>query len=84
VSKKKPESVDFEQAMADLEGIVARLEQGELSLDESLRQFERGVGLTRNCHDALKTAEQRVEVLSRRGTQTEVTDFSPTDDDPGA
>ena len=63
MSRKKTETVDFEQGMTELESIVARLEQGDLPLEESLRQFERGVGLTRACQNALRTAEQRVEIL---------------------
>jgi len=49
--------------LKELETLVARLEQGELSLDESLRQFERGVELARLCEQALKAAEQKVEIL---------------------
>lgn len=56
---------DFEHSLAELESIVARLEQGDLSLDESLQQFERGVGLTRICQDALQQAEQKIEILAR-------------------
>ena len=65
MSRKKAETVDFEQGRVELESIVARLEQGDLPLEESLRQFERGVGLTRACQSALKSAEQRVEILAR-------------------
>lgn len=66
------EHVDFEQALAELEAIVEQLEQGELPLQESLKQFERGVQLTRTCHTALKRAEQQVEILLRKtGTDQE-------------
>jgi exodeoxyribonuclease VII small subunit len=54
---------DFERMLKELESLVARLEQGELPLEESLRQFERGVELTRLCERALKAAEQKVEIL---------------------
>jgi exodeoxyribonuclease VII small subunit len=54
---------DFERMLKELEALVARLEQGELPLEESLRQFERGVELTRLCEQALKAAEQKVEIL---------------------
>lgn len=54
----------FEQALAELEGIVDALEQGETTLEESLVAFERGVGLTRLCQQALDTAEQRVRILT--------------------
>ena len=57
---------DFEQAMADLEAVVARLEQGEVPLEEALKAFERGVALTRACQEALAAAEQKVEILLER------------------
>jgi exodeoxyribonuclease VII small subunit len=78
-----PPGVDFEASMAELEAIVERLEQGDLPLEESLRQFERGVALTRACQGALKQAEQRVAVLLRKpGQEPEVADFEPdTDED---
>ena len=56
---------DFEAALAELEEIVARLEQGELPLEESLRQFERGVVLTRLCQKALGDAERKIRVLAK-------------------
>jgi len=60
---KEPLKIDFETAMRDLEALVGRLEQGDLSLEESLAAFERGVMLTRSCQSALKEAEQKVEIL---------------------
>jgi exodeoxyribonuclease VII small subunit len=60
-------TADFEHSLAELENIVARLEQGELSLEESLQQFERGVGLTRICQNALQQAEHKIEMLMRNG-----------------
>jgi len=59
-------SVDFETAMRDLEAIVERLERGDLPLEQSLAEFERGIVLTRNCQAALKDAEQKVEILLKR------------------
>ncbi|RLK48716.1 exodeoxyribonuclease VII small subunit [Alkalispirillum mobile] len=61
------ESFDFEAALKELEGLVERMERGELSLEESLRQFERGVELTRACQKALQDAEQKVETLIGQG-----------------
>jgi exodeoxyribonuclease VII small subunit len=52
--------------MQDLQALVERLEQGDLSLEESLAAFERGVTLTRTCQAALKEAEQKVEVLLKK------------------
>jgi exodeoxyribonuclease VII small subunit len=65
VTRQKQAPVDFEAALAELEAIVARLEQGELPLEESLRQFERGVELTRLCQKALGEAEQKIRVLAK-------------------
>ena len=55
--------VKFEQAMARLEAIVGELENGDLPLDESLRIFEEGIRLSRNCLKVLEDAERKVEVL---------------------
>ena len=60
-TEKKP--VDLEKSLAELESIVEQLESGDLSLDKSLKEFERGVRLSRECQGALKDAEQRVQVL---------------------
>ncbi|MDO9142286.1 MAG: exodeoxyribonuclease VII small subunit [Methylobacter sp.] len=68
--KKKPPTL-FEDSLAELEQLVNQLEQGELSLEESLTSFERGVNLTRTCQKALQEAEQKVQILiEKNGTQT--------------
>jgi len=78
VTRNKPATPDFEAALAELEKIVERLEQGELSLEESLRQFERGVLLTRSCQKALRQAEQKIRVLSAGADGEPVEqDFAP-------
>ena len=59
-------SPDFEKSLAELEQIVARMEAGDLSLDQSLQQFERGVALARECQQALQVAEQKVEILLKQ------------------
>jgi exodeoxyribonuclease VII small subunit len=58
---------DFESAIGELEQIVRQLEEGDLPLDRSLALFERGVALSRYCHDQLTTAERRIEQLTERG-----------------
>jgi exodeoxyribonuclease VII small subunit len=58
---------DFESAIAELETIVKQLEGGDLALDTSLALFERGVELSRYCHDQLGAAQRRIEVLTERG-----------------
>ena len=59
-----PPEPTFEQALTDLEGVVDALEKGEMTLEESLAAFERGIGLTRICQQALDSAEQRVRILT--------------------
>lgn len=54
----------FEQSLNELEALVTRMENGELSLDESLRSFERGVALYRSCQAALAEADARVKLLA--------------------
>jgi exodeoxyribonuclease VII small subunit len=66
---------DFEKALEELEAVVERLEDGELSLEEALKQFERGIKLTRQCQEALEGAEQKVRVLLGNGEQTSLEDF---------
>ena len=63
--KVETEQVRFEEALQDLEATVQRLESGELSLEDSLAAFERGVGLVRLLNEKLAEVEQRVEVLMR-------------------
>lgn len=68
--KKKSTSL-FEEALAELEQLVTQLEQGDMSLEDSLKSFERGVMLTRTCQKALEEAEQKVQILlEKNGTQT--------------
>jgi exodeoxyribonuclease VII small subunit len=58
---------DFEGAIAELETIVRRLEEGDLALEQSLELYERGVRLSRYCHARLEEAERRIEVLTEGG-----------------
>lgn len=72
-----PESdFDFEQAIEELENLVSAMEDGELSLENSLKSFEEGIKLTRKCQTALSAAEQRVQVLINEKGDTEELDTS--------
>lgn len=62
-SEKPTEAVDFEKALAELEGIVKQLEAGNLALEKSLALFERGVQLARACKEKLAEAELKVSQL---------------------
>ncbi|MBV6497373.1 MAG: exodeoxyribonuclease VII small subunit [Acidobacteria bacterium ACB1] len=57
--------LSFEDSLSALEKIVAKLEDGELKLDESLALFEKGIALSRTCRERLDAAERRIEILSR-------------------
>ena len=72
---------DFEEALSELEGLVERLERGDLPLDEALKTFERGVELTRHCQSSLKSAQQKVEILLKRGSSAEIEPFSVAEDE---
>ena len=73
----------FEAALAELEALVARLERGDMPLDDALKTFERGVELTRQCQSSLKAAQQRVEILLKRNGQTESEPFSVAESQDG-
>lgn len=76
-------ALSFEQALAELEKRVVRLEHGELELDEALKVFEEGVSLVRECHEKLDDAELRIATLSRDGEAVRETSFpgGSTEDD---
>jgi exodeoxyribonuclease VII small subunit len=61
---RKKKTPDFEQSLSELEALVSRMEQGELTLDDSLSAFEDGIRLTRECQSFLDQAEQKVQILS--------------------
>ena len=62
-----PTIKDFEAALTELDGIVKKLEDGDLTLEASLQLYERGVHLSRFCHGRLEEAEHRIEILNERG-----------------
>ena len=59
------ETKPFEQSLSDLEEIVAKLEAGDLPLEESLKLFEEGIRLSRTCRERITSATRRIEVLMR-------------------
>jgi exodeoxyribonuclease VII small subunit len=74
----QPESLgQLEKSLEQLEALVERLEGGDLSLDEALQEFERGVKLTRQCQTALKAAEQKVEILLKKTEDAVPEPFEP-------
>ena len=63
MTEKNLNDLDFEKAYKELENLVERMERGEQDLETSLSDFERGVSLMKHCHNKLKDAEQKVEIL---------------------
>jgi len=72
---------DFEKSLSELEALVTKLEQGDIPLEEALKTFERGVALTRQCQTALRTAQQKVEVLLARNGDETVEPFDSEDEE---
>jgi exodeoxyribonuclease VII small subunit len=65
VSTTQKRPPDLEKSLVELEDIVQQLEEGDLPLEKALKQFEKGVKLSRDCQTALRAAEQRVQVLMK-------------------
>lgn len=74
-TKTEKTNFNFESALDELNKLIEKMEQGNLSLEESLQGFERGVALTRACQEALKAAEQKVQILTQNGSKAELTSF---------
>ena len=71
----------FEKSLQQLEKIVGNMESGELGLEESLEQFEKGIKLARNCQDTLANAELRVEQLIEKNGLQQTVPFEDLDED---
>ncbi len=77
---KKETPINFEKSLAELEALVEKMEQGNLSLEESLKSFERGIVLTKACQQALSEAEQKIQILLEKDGKPALQDYI-TDDD---
>ncbi|HIG61425.1 MAG: exodeoxyribonuclease VII small subunit [Pseudomonadota bacterium] len=74
-------SFPFEATLEKLETIVEKMEQGDMSLEDSLKAFEQGIQLTRSCQKALVEAEQQVQLLLQENGQLQTTEFTVSDDE---
>ena len=79
MNDKKEKLPDFEKSLEELERLVEQLESGDLSLDESLKQFRRGVELTRHCQGVLERAQQTVEQLLDPADESSAVPFDERD-----
>ena len=74
-TKNSSDSLDFEGSMVELEKLVERMEEGDQSLEDSLKDFERGIALTRSCQKSLQETEQKIQQLIEKNGQDELVDF---------
>jgi exodeoxyribonuclease VII small subunit len=75
-STEKTDLSGLEKTLEELEALVTRLESGDLPLEQALKEFERGVKLTRACQTALQEAEQKVEILLKKTATAEPSPFT--------
>lgn len=74
---RKKNIFDFEKSLSELEGIISKMEEGSLTLEDALLQFEKGIGLLKSCQKILREAEQRVEILIQKNGGESLEPFQP-------
>lgn len=74
MAAKQHSEFNFEEALQELERLVSSMEEGELSLEDSMKAFEKGIKLTRECQTALQKAEQKVQILLNESGETQAFD----------
>ena len=80
-TEKSNDLSGLEKSLEELEALVVRLESGDLPLEQALKEFERGVKLTRQCQAALTEAEQKVEILLKKTASAEPSPFTASTED---
>ena len=78
---KKSNKIDFEKTFTELEKLVNHMEKGDLSLEESLQCFEKGMNLTKDCQQALSEAEQKVKILLKKNKKNSLEIFESDNSD---
>ena len=79
MASKQQSEFNFEEALEELERLVSSMEEGELSLEDSMTAFEKGIKLTRECQSALQKAEQKVQILLNESGETQAFDVKDED-----
>jgi len=69
---RKTKQPDLESSLAEINTLIEQMEQGELSLEQSLERFERGINLIKHCQKVLQEAEQKVQILIQNNTQEDL------------
>jgi exodeoxyribonuclease VII small subunit len=77
--KKAAKKIDFEKSFAELENLVKILEDGDIPLEDALKNFERGIQLTQSCQKALTEAQQKVQILMNDNDNDVLEDFKPNE-----
>lgn len=75
-STRKKAKPGLEEALGELEELVEKMEQGDLSLEQALKDFQRGIELTRMCRKSLQEAEQKISILQQQAGLEELADFN--------
>lgn len=70
--------LSFEENIKELEEIITELEKGELNLDDSMKKFEHGIELSKNCTEILENAEKKITILLKEGNDLKEQDFVQT------
>lgn len=81
MTKKQSKLPDLEQSLTEIHTLIEKMEQGELTLDQSLNHFERGITLVKHCQKILTEAEQKVQILIENNKQDTLTDYDTDDED---
>lgn len=81
MAQKKTKTFSFEANMQELATIVEKIEAGELSLEEAMQQFEKGIKLTKECHETLQAAEQKVKILLEQAGNYRLEEFADVEHD---
>ena len=81
MTKKTGKLPELEPSLAEITQLIEKMEQGELTLDQSLGHFERGITLVKHCQKILETAEQKVQILIQNNKQDTLADYSSAEDD---
>ncbi|MCH9644729.1 MAG: exodeoxyribonuclease VII small subunit [Gammaproteobacteria bacterium] len=76
MANKKPKEFNFEKSFDKLNQLVEKMEQGDIPLEQSLKNFETGIGLIRECQTALSSAEQKVQILMQKNGEAQLQDFN--------
>ena len=81
MTKKQSKLPDLEKSMTEITQLIETMEQGELTLDQSLGHFERGIHLVKHCQKILEEAEQKVQILIQNNKQDTLADYGDADTD---